>query len=59
MGVLFIGAVAGSGGVVRGVAITLAYVVTIRAWGGGAVGISGAFGLVGGGDLGLGRMPLI
>jgi hypothetical protein len=58
-GVLFVGAVAGSGGVVRGVAVTLAYVVAIGAGGGVAVGVGGAFGLVGGGDLGLGRMPLI
>ena len=58
-GVLFIRAVAGSGGVVRGVAVTLAYVVAIRARGGVIVGISRAFNLVGEGDLGLGRIPLI
>jgi hypothetical protein len=58
-GVLFVGAVTGSGGVVRGVAVTLAYVVAIGARGGVAVGVGGAFDLVGEGDLGLGRMPLI
>ena len=59
MGVLFVGAILGSGGVVRGVAVMLAYVVAIGARGGIAVGVGGAFDPVGEGDLGLGRMPLI
>jgi hypothetical protein len=37
----------------------LIYIIAIRVRGGVAVGISGAFSLVGGGDLGLGQMPLI
>jgi hypothetical protein len=59
IGVLFVGAITGSSRVVRGVAVTLAYVVAIRARGGVAVSVSGAFDPVGEGDLGLGQMPLI
>jgi hypothetical protein len=50
-GVLFIGALTGGGGVVRGAAVTLAYVVTVKTRGGVVVGVSGEFSLVGEGDL--------
>ena len=42
-----------------GVAITLAYIVAIKAKGGVIISVSGAFNLVGEGNLKLRQMPLI
>ena len=59
MGVLFIRALTGGGGVVRGVAVTLIYIITIKTRGEVVVGVSGEFSLVREGGLELGRTPFI